>query len=87
VRDKQITYRIAHEAKVLLDRKSQEVLVEDLVLMMIDNHVLCVIVLRREEAVHPARHFETIVEHDRHVTDLAKVVVSIAVEVLDDLLV
>lgn len=72
---------------MLFDRKGQKVLVEDLVLVMIDNHILCIIVLRCEEAVHPARDFETVVEHDGHITDLAKVVVSIAIEVFDHLLV
>ena len=75
-----LTYSIARHAQVLLDAHNDGTSIEDLVLVVVDNDTLSIVVLRREEAVHPTRVEEPIVQHDRRITDLAQVVVRIAVE-------
>ena len=71
---------------MLLKAHSNEPSIEDLILMVIHNDTLCIVILRREEAVHPARIKEAIVQHDWRIADLPKVVVRITIELPDSIL-
>ena len=44
---------------------------ENLVLVVVDHDALGIVVLRREEPVHPAGVFEAVVQHDWGVAELA----------------
>jgi hypothetical protein len=54
---------------MLVNGHSYKPAVEDLVFMVIDNHVLCIVVLRCQEAIHPSRVPEAIMEHGRRVAN------------------
>jgi hypothetical protein len=81
------THSVARLTEMLVNRHGYTARREDLVLMMVDNHVLRVVVLWCEKSVHPARCVEAIVEHDRRVANLTEIVVSITVEIPDHVLV
>jgi hypothetical protein len=55
--------------------------------VVVDNHILCVVVLWCEETVHPAWFEEAVVQHDGRVADLAQVVVRVTIKALDHLFV
>jgi hypothetical protein len=73
----------AGEIDMLVDRHGDQSAVEDLILVVVHDNALCAIVLRCQEAVHPLRVIEAIVEHHRRIADLAEVVERIAVELPD----
>lgn len=81
------THGIAHQTEMLVNRHGHQTGVEDLVFVMIDNHILCVVVLRGEEPIHPGWLKEAIVQHDRSIANLAEIIVGVTVKVLDHALV
>lgn len=72
---------------MLINGQGQESFVEDLVLVMVDDDTLCVVVLRCKEAIHPAWREEPVVQPHWRVTNEAEVVVCIAIEALDHILI
>ena len=72
---------------MLVHRLSDQPRVENLVLVVIDNNVLRVIVLRRKKPIEPADAAKAIVHHRRCIADLPQVVVRVAVELLNHFLV
>jgi hypothetical protein len=82
-----VTHGIAHQIDMLLDRHANQIAVKDLVLVVINNHALGVVILRCEEAIHPAWLVEPVVQHDGRIADLSQIVVSVTIELLDHLFV
>lgn len=72
----------ADELPMLGRLHGSKIIAEDLVFMVVDDHVLGVVVLRSEKAIPGLDGVEAVVEDDGGVADLADVVEAIAVVLL-----
>lgn len=68
---------------MLINRHGHKTAVKDLVFVVIDNHTLCIVVLRSQESIEPDRVPESVVEHGRCIADSSQVVERITIELFD----
>jgi hypothetical protein len=77
------SYSATRETKVLVDRHSNQRVIENLVLVSVDDDILGVVVQRCKKTVHPRWVLEAVMQHCWGVADFAHVIECIAVELLD----